>query len=98
MNRDDYNAIRLLTQNINFELQSYVSAKNNIDSILEDIKSCVCDQVSTQFSGKYYTDEKALVDSIEFLVREYIKFLTIVADELEFDAHMEAWIPLDIGY
>lgn len=97
-NGGNYKAIRLLAQNINTELQPFVSAMNNIEGIMESIRSCVCDPASMQFLDKYYTDGKVLVDNIEFLVSEYIKLLTIVADELEFDAHMETWIPQDIGY
>lgn len=99
MNRDNYKEIRSLAQNINTELQSYVSEKNKIDGIMEVIKSNVCDQTNMEFLNKYYTDEKALAENIEFLAKSYINLLMRVADELEFDAHIrERWVPQDIGY
>ena len=49
MNRDNYKEIRSLAQNINTELQSYVSEKNKIDGIMEAIKSNVCDQTNMEF-------------------------------------------------
>ena len=99
MNGDNYQPLQLLAQNINAELQPFVSAKNHIEGIMEDIKSDVCNQTNRAFLDKYYIDEKLLIDNIEFLAKSYIHMLTVVADELEFDARRrEHWSPQDIGY
>ena len=81
--------MRDCAREISAQLNTYKTAKDAVDSMIEQLRNNWADDTNTQYARKYNAEAKVAAENVQGLMKQFVDVLTSTADALD-KLHTEA--------